>query len=245
MEYNLNKELYKTELLEDWTKRTHLINAEKYFIEKYLTNKTKRVLEAGTGGGRIAFKVEEAGFKNICAFDIVPQMIDYAIEKANRNSSQIKFSVADASNLNLYKDESFSYLIYLQQVLCFIPNENDFYKSLEEAFRIASKDSITIFSFLDFEGRKINRFLSLISNFCRLIRGEKTHKQYLPWLKKNNKINWKILNKNQALTYWIERKKVVKFLKSLGYEILEEKSSSQIIKPNAKPSGMLYIVCKK
>ena len=82
---NLNAKLYSNEILDEWQKRKHLIKAEEYFISKYLLNKSYTILEAGTGGGRISFELEALGFKNIKAFDIVPEMIEYALEKVKKN----------------------------------------------------------------------------------------------------------------------------------------------------------------
>ncbi len=245
MNKNLNIDLYATQLLEDWVTREGLIPAEEWLLSKYLTDKTKNVLEAGTGGGRIAFRIERMGFNDITAFDFVPSMIDHALSKAQNLESAINFKVLDASNLSVLNDNSFDYLVYLQQVLCFIDKENLFENSLKEAYRISKKDGIAIFSFLNFPSRKINYLLSMKLRFLRFLRNEKISGQYLPWLKINNRINWKLFNRNQPLTYWVKREQIVSLLESAGFSILEVGTESELKKSNDPDNGMLYVVCSK
>lgn len=111
---DLNKKLYTDELLNDWVTREEIIPAEVYFIKKYLTQKTGKVIEAGTGGGRIAFYIGQMGFNQIDAFDYVPQMIEYANKNLKDKNLNIKFIVADATNLSDFGRDTYDYLIYLQ-----------------------------------------------------------------------------------------------------------------------------------
>lgn len=243
---NLNVELYSNELLEAWTNKEGLIPAETILINKYLTDINKSVLEAGTGGGRISFQIEKNGFQKISAFDFVPNMIQKAKEAAKIKESNIDFRIQDASNLTEFDDNTFEYLIYLQQVLCFIDNEEQFITSLKEAFRIAKKDGIIIFSFLDFDSRNFNSKLSFILSILRSLRKEDISKQYIPWLKINNRINWKLFNKKQPVTYWVKRDQIVSILKEIGFSILEVNNANQLADHNDnKRKGMLYIVCQK
>lgn len=242
---NLNAELYSKELFEVWANMKNIFSAEDYFIKKYLTNTTKNVLEAGTGGGRISFYIEKMGFKNISVFDIVPDMIKHANTIAKSTKSNIEFKVADASSLTEYKNDTYDYLVYLQQVLCFISKYELFYDSLKEAYRVTKKDGIVVFSFLDFDSRFYNSTLSLIINILRKIRGEKVLKQYLPWLKINNKFNWKLFNRNQPVNYWVKKNLIITDLKNIGFSILEAKNKNQLNNDSNSRKGMLYIVCRK
>jgi len=243
---NLNYDLYSNDLLETWVKKEGLIPIEELLIKKYLTDTKKNVLEAGTGGGRISFQIEQMGFKNIFAFDFVPNMIKYANEIAKNKGSKIQFKILDASNLAIYENDKFDYLIYLQQVLCFINNEELFINAIKEAYRITKKEGIIIFSFLDFDSRIFNYPLSLLISIIRKLRKEGISKQHLPWLKVNNKFNWKLFNKNQAVTYWVKRDHIISLLKEIGFSIIEAQNANQITKQIGKKRiGMLYIVCKK
>jgi ubiquinone/menaquinone biosynthesis C-methylase UbiE len=242
---NINQQLYTTDLLNDWGTRESIIPAESYLIDKYLTHKTGKVIEAGTGGGRLAFYIEKTGFRSIEAFDYVPGMIVHANERKSKINSTVEFKVADATNLALYANNSFDYLIYLQQVLCFIEDEQLFLKALSESYRIAKDGGIVIFSFLDYHSRAINIPLQLILIILRKLRGEKISKHYLPWLKINNSFNRKLLSKNQAQTYWVKKDEIIDQLQQFGFKILEAKNASQINSNTTKRSGMLYVVCVK
>ncbi len=55
MKENLNKELYSNKLFKVWSEKQDLLPIEEYLIHKYLVNKDAKIIEAGTGGGRIIF----------------------------------------------------------------------------------------------------------------------------------------------------------------------------------------------
>jgi SAM-dependent methyltransferase len=241
-----NKEIYSTQELECWAQRANedLIPAEKYLINKYLINKNARVMEAGTGGGRIAFNIEEMGFSNIVAFDYVPEMIDYAKNQQKIRHSNIQFSVADASDLEIFGRNVFDYLIYLQQIICFIP-ESLIEKALIASYTIASEGAVAIFSFLLWEGRSFNPFISVFVNLFRLLRGEPLSRQSLPWLRFNQKFNRAFLKKGQATNYWVKKEEIISLIKRVGYSIIEIKTTGEILNLKNKNYGMLYIVCKK
>lgn len=240
MQLNLNKALYSNELFKVWTEKKSLIPLEKYFLDKYLKNKDNKIIEAGTGGGRIIFEIENRGFSKLDAFDYVESMINFCEEKKTHLKSSVNFTTADATKLSCYKNQHFDYLIYLQQVLCFI----DIKKmplALKEAHRIGKKDSIYIFSFLNWESKFYNPILSLMVNCVRLIRGEKNSKYKLPWLNINGKFNWKFLNKDQPQNTWFKEKHILNILKNNGFAVVEIKSKVK----NSEKTGHLHIACKK
>lgn len=242
---NLNKEFYSTQILDEWQTRGGIIEAEEYLLSKYFKDKNKKIIEAGTGGGRLSYYLENKGFTDITAFDIVPEMIFYAKEKALKENSKIKFHILDATELGDFPENTFDYLMYLQQVLCFIPNEKEFLKSLEESYRISKDGAIIIYSFLDITSRPYNKILLKILNVLRFIRGEKRSNNLLPWMKINNKFNFKLLNKNQPLNYWVNKEKIVNELRKIGFKIVESKNANELLNNSSKHKGMLYIVCKK
>lgn len=149
MEQNSNKDLYSEKLFNVWSEKKGLLQIEGYFIKKYLLNKKGNVLEAGTGGGRIIFEIEKLGFTNLEAFDYVEKMISCCNNKKIQLESSIKFKTADATNLNQYETNKFDYLVYLQQILCFIDIEK-LPNALKEAHRIGKSESVYLFSFLNF-----------------------------------------------------------------------------------------------
>lgn len=235
-----NHSIYANEEIESWVDRSGLIEQEKYLVSKYLQNKGK-LIEAGTGGGRISLEIKKEYDKlEIMAFDFVKEMI----ENAKIKSDKISFEVADASDLSFIEDESFDFAVYLQQIVSLVPYSL-MSLVLSESFRILKKDGLIIFSFLYFDGRAINPFLSSLINTIRVIRGEKYQQGSLPWLKLSGKPNYKLFGKNQAMTYWFKKEEILEILKKTGFKIIEVTTSKEILKHLSGADGMLYIVCKK
>lgn len=241
-----NKSIYSNQEFRSWAGRADgdLIAVEKYLIEKYLKNNGGEVIEAGTGGGRIAFNIEKMGFSNITAFDYVLPMIEAANQHKLKRQSNINFLTLDATDLSTLRDGSFDYLIYLQQVICFIPKEF-IEKALAESYRIAKDGAISIFSFLLWEGRSFNAVLSILLNVMRLLRGEPISRQSLPWLRFDNKLNWSFFKKGQATNYWFKRDEISLLIKKSGYFIMECGTAGEILNLKNNNSKMLYIVCRK
>lgn len=90
----------------------------------------------------------DIGVKEIGAFDYVEQFI----ANAKQVESNINSFVADATDLSKIEDDK---LVYLQQVICFIP-ATGIDDAFKEAYRICKNEGVVIFSFLDYDGRKIN-----------------------------------------------------------------------------------------
>lgn len=240
-----NSDLYAGELFEKWSNKQGINASEEYLIRKYITEKEFSILEAGTGGGRISFYLETLNFTNISAFDIVPEMIQAAKSEAKSRTSGIQFQVADASNLSAYNTCGFQYLLYFQQVLCFLEKDAAFIKALQEAYRVAAPNSTCIFSFLDFDARKLNIPLSYVLRLLRFFRNEKFGFQYLPWLKINTSLNWKFLAKNQPLLYWVKKPEVIRQLQNIGFSVLETLHDSDMSVNVKSGKGMLYVICTK
>lgn len=240
MQKNLNKELYSDKLFKVWADKNDLIALEEYFIKKYLINKNGKILEAGTGGGRIIFEIEKLGFKQLNAFDYVEKMIQVCNSKKNNKNSIINFKTADATNLSDYESDYFDYLIYLQQVLCFV-DKDKLREALNEAYRIGKKNSVYIYSFLNWNSKFYNPVLSILVNLFRLLRNEKVDKYVLPWLNINGAFNWKFLNRNQPQNVWFKRNQVINILEKNGFSILEVKSKVN----NSSKNSHIHIACKK
>lgn len=240
MQKNLNKELYSDKLFKAWAEKESLHDIEAYFLKKYLTNKNGEILEAGTGGGRIIFEIEKLGFKQLHAFDYVEKMIQVCNNKKHSKNSIVNFKVADATNLSDYKSEYFNYLIYLQQVLCFV-DKDKLEEALSEAHRIGKKNSIYIYSFLNWNSKYYNPVLSILVNLFRLLRNEKMDKYVLPWLNINGKFNWKFLHKNQPQNIWFKEKEIISILEKNGFSVLEVKSSIN----TSNKKNHIHLACKK
>ncbi|MGJ5643151.1 class I SAM-dependent methyltransferase [Formosa sp. S-31] len=233
---------FESHTLKYWSNRKNINKAEQYIFSKYLKNKNNSILDAGTGSGILAFYFEQAlGFKNIVAFDIIPKMIDIAKEKASIIKSNINFQVADASSLQTLKDESFDYLCYLQQIICMVPQSklND---ALKEAHRLGKKDSLYFFSFLNWNSRWYNPFLSFALNSTRFLKGNPFQKYYLPEVKLKGKLNLDFFKSDQHPILWIKKNDIEKLLHKNGFSI--ESIFTEYELTNKKGSN-IYVICSK
>lgn len=235
-----NKTVYEIHDFDQWVHRQGLIREEAYFLSKYLLDKEAKILEAGTGGGRISFALEEQGYSNVTAFDFVEPFIKAA--KMKNPTTKIDFCVADATDLQLFDNNTFEQIIYLQQIISIIPSHL-IEDALLEAKRVLKEEGIAIFSFLNWYGRSYNALISLITNFFRILRNEPLSKQQLPWLKLGGKFNWRFLFSNQSTTYWFTKEEITTKLEQYGFKILEVKTSSEFTHNISE--GMIYIVCQK
>lgn len=235
-----NKSLYASSEFELWNQREGLLEQERYFLSKYILSKEEKILEAGTGGGRISYELEKMGFSDITAYDYVEKMVESA--KLKNPATRIRFLVADATELSVLPSMGYDRLIYLQQIISFIPKEK-IQTAFNEAYRLLKPEGIIIFSFLNWNGRSINPFLSLILNTVRFLRNNPLCRQSLPWLRVGGKPNWNLFSPNQPQTYWFKRSEIVHLLESVGFNIVEIKTSSDFTFSSSE--GMLYIVCQK
>lgn len=210
---------------------------EQDVLDRYVRRHDGRILEGCSGGGRISHHLWTAGFKNIDAFDFVESFI----EQAKRHNPAIRFFVADARNLSMIPDNSYDYVIYLQQCLCFIPVEG-IETALRENYRVCKHGGMAVFSFLNFRGRGINKVISPFLMFLRKCRHEELSPQQLPWLRLQGKKNWDFWRKGQATNYWFTKEEITERLEDVGYSIVEMFTTSE--SHECEGSG-IYVVCTK
>ncbi len=248
MANNNNHEVYSNVLLNDWQTRSYITPYEEYIIEKYLKNKNQPIIEAGCGGGRIVFYLEDKGYTNLYGFDFVKEMIDFANEKAEKSQSKINFKVADMTGLHQYEDNSFDIALYFQQLLSFIPVEKAPI-TFSEAKRILKPGGIAAFVMLNYETH--SKAKQLIISFLQVIRflmGSKLTRQYTPWFKYVNKFNWLFWSPSQAQNYSYKKEEIRSLAINAGFEVLELKSGDEIREENptiTKHNNFYYLVVKK
>ncbi|MEG5031434.1 class I SAM-dependent methyltransferase [Microcoleus sp. AT3-D2] len=248
-----NKEVYSTVEFEVWADKKGLNEAENYLILKYL-KKNKKTVEAGTAAGRILLEMKDLGFQYLYGYDYVPEFIEQA--KQREASQSISFEVQDATDLS-YESSGFEQIIYLQQIVCFIEEEEKRLKALREAYRILKKDGTALFSFLNFESRIKSPFVVYLAYLSMLRRfsGANRSIQYIPWLKLGGKYNFLALLDRGPYPYWYKVQEAHQILTQVGFKIVAVGSSYQIAQGKMCDdieslkqeliAGMLYFVCKK
>ena len=249
-----NKETFNGANFYDWAFGEGISPEEKFIIEAYL-DKNLKTLEAGTGGGRIVFGMQDLGFKSLYGFDYLPKFIELARQR-NKTGS-ISFSVQDASTLT-YQNEEFDQLVYLQQIVCCIEDENARLSAFKNAYRILKQGGTALFSFLYFESRIQSSFhsayLTYIQGLRKLFNSEFSI-QYNSLLKLGGKPNLGAIFDRQPYTYWYRLEEVYQILKDVNFKIVAVGSDLQLRRgemltsleamKNEPIEGMLYFVCKK
>lgn len=252
--FNSNKDLYSGIEFSTWLKKRSLIDAEKYLITKYLKPNLASV-EAGTNGGRILLGMQDMGFTNLAGFDYIPALIERAIDQDLTKT--IDFQVQDAIKLD-YRDHSFDQIIYLQQILCTIENQEDRLKAIQESYRILKPGGVGLFSVLSFEMRNSQAIFANYYNYLKMIRklrGDNRSIQVSPWFKLGGKFNFRTITDQPPYTYWYRVTEIYELLKSVGFEIVSIGSDPQIRANSLKAtdlellqekmSGNLYITVTK
>ncbi|BDA68164.1 conserved hypothetical protein [Rivularia sp. IAM M-261] len=252
-----NKEVYRTREYEPWAYGQGLILEEKFLVERYLQHH-KKTLEAGTGGGRILLEIKKMGFNNLFGYDYLPEFIQQA--KKKDTSGSISFEVHDATDLNTYENNAFEQIIYLQQILSMMEDENSRLKAFEQAYRILDKGGTALFSFLCFEGKiqtsKLYTIYVAYLRFLRTILAKKVSIQSIPWVKNNEKIQFlsALLDKGPNV-YWYRASEAEQLLKKVGFKVIAVGGNTQLQQgkmyddfeslQNQPLSEMLYVVCTK
>lgn len=135
---------------EYWAEAEGLKPEERALIERHL-DPASSVLDAGTGGGRIARALHGLGFDRVTGFDFTPELV--AAARRSLPVGEVRFDVADATALP-YDDASFDQALYLQQIVCTIGDAAGRERALAEARRVLRSGGIAIFSFVCFEARE-------------------------------------------------------------------------------------------
>ena len=234
-------EFYRKHTLAAWKDRVEPNKAEYFLFEKYLTDTSKKVMEAGTGGGILSFYLEDQGFGDICAFDIIPEMIQAASERSLNRNSRIKFELIDAVHLKNYSNDQFDYIINMGQIFCMIPKDK-LQVTLNEAYRVAKPNGLMLCSFMDWERRWYNPLVSMLINIHRLFTGQKMAKYYLPHLKLQGKFNFRYFFSKDCICFWPKAGSIIERLEKTGFKVEKLYKEEQI---TGNKGTAFYIVCRK
>lgn len=238
-EYMSNQNVWKT------YGNLALFENEKRLTDEYVVkpahDKGKlKVLEAGTGSGRIAFRIREKADILIDAFDFVPSFIEQAEMTRQQNGLDIRFFVKNATHLSGLETDGYDVLIYLQQLLCHIPKE-ELAMALSECARVCKPGGLLLLSYADYDNRSLDRPLAFLLAAVRLLRRDPLGRQELPYLHTNNKKGQRVLNlsyfgTHQSVIYWFRRNELEGALAATGFEVVRRLDERKRI---------VYLACRK
>lgn len=213
---------------------------DEYVIEAARANDHLKVLEGGTGSGRIAFRIKEQVNVSIDAFDFVPSFIDQAKQTREQSGLDIRFLVQDAVDLNGLADNHYDVLIYLQQLICHIP-KSGLSQALSECARVCKSGGILLLSYANFDNRGLDQALDIPLAAVRFLRRDRLTRQERPYLHTNNKNGQRILNRsyfgaNQSVIYWFRNGELESTLTTAGFDVIRQLDADKRI---------VFLTCRK
>ena len=115
-----------------YTRAAHFIGlwkSERNLIERFLPEKSARLLEAGCGAGRVAVGLWHQGYRDITAFDFAQELVEQAENLAQEQGiNGLTFLQADATQLatcHLLSDKPFDGVLFMFNGLMQIPGRDN------------------------------------------------------------------------------------------------------------------------
>lgn len=134
-----------------------LWKSEKIIIEKYCKDFNSKILDLGCGCGRTTFELYKIGYKNIIGLDLCKRFIEYANDKANKESLNLKFIVGDSTCLD-FENNVFDLVFYSFNGLQLVPGYQNRINILKESYRVLKNGGYMIFTAHDRETPAFKEF---------------------------------------------------------------------------------------
>lgn len=161
-----------------YTRAAHQLGlwaSERILIEKYFSEKSAALLEAGCGAGRVTIALWELGYQKLTAFDFAEELVDQALSlAAERNAESIRYLHADATKLgqcHLLDDKAFGGVLFLFNGLMQIPGRENRRKAMRELHGVAAAGAPFLFTTHDRDHSPTERALWRLEKL-RWDRGE-------------------------------------------------------------------------
>ena len=114
-------------------------------LDELITDK-KKILDCAAGTGIYAFYLADKGHE-VTAADITPRHIEIIKEIAGTKPYEMEARVLDATNMSVFKDESFDIVLNMGPFYHLI-NEDDRKRCFQECLRVLKKGGLLVTSYI-------------------------------------------------------------------------------------------------
>jgi SAM-dependent methyltransferase len=138
-----------------YTRAAHFLGlweSERLLIERFLTDRAARLLEAGCGAGRVSIGLWRLGYRRICAFDFAGELLEQARSlAAEQGAGSIAFRRADATRIRravfgLGRGEGFGGALFMFNGLMQIPGRGNRLAALRRLHALCADGAPLIFT---------------------------------------------------------------------------------------------------
>jgi SAM-dependent methyltransferase len=164
-----------------YTRAAHelgLWTSERILVERFLTDRTAPLVEAGCGAGRVTIGLWQLGYRNLTAFDFAEELVDQARSLAIERGADAAstFVHADATNLSAssnpaFGEQKFRGALFMFNGLMQIPGRENRRLALRELNRICAPGAPLMFTTHDRDWSPTERALWRLETL-RWVRGE-------------------------------------------------------------------------
>lgn len=136
-----------------------LWKSERQLIERFFTDTTVRLLEAGCGAGRVTLGLWELGYRNLVAFDFAEELVDQARALAEERSARLPIHHADATRPlhHLATHQPFDGALFMFNGLMQIPGRANRRAALQNLADVCSPGAPILFTTHDRDHSRVER----------------------------------------------------------------------------------------
>lgn len=207
--YNENQRKIWNKIAEDWS-RYRKKQFEDY--QKFISNKTGRLLDLGCGSGRNFVKKPDL---EIYGIDFSIEMLKYAEEKIKKESINAVLVKSETDKIP-FVDNFFDSAIFIAALHC-IPDSDKRRNSLRELFRVLKPEAEAMIAVWSRNHEKVKKSL----------KGSK--EVIIPWKKDREEYG--------RYYYIYDKKELEKLLEEAGFEIIDSRENDNIIVIARKPKN--------